>query len=95
MSKLLANLYLFCENQKESSQTLVITQHTHIQEVTEHACESIEFEINAYESFNILIDQGARVLSFMIQGCTLQVDGAVAQVYHSNQLYLQFEFVGK
>lgn len=93
MSKMLAKLYLFCEENKECSKILRITRYSDIKEVTEHSCDTIELEMTQYESLNIDVNHGENVLSFMLQGCMTDYEEKIAKVHHHNQLYLELEFI--
>jgi hypothetical protein len=93
MSKLLANLFLFCDKNKDSSSKLRITNYAHIKEVTEYASNLIEFEMTPYDSLNIVVNKGEGVVSFMIQGCLPSYEETNVKLYHSNKLYLEFEFI--
>ena len=92
MSKILANLFLFCDKNKDSSSTLRITNYAHITEVNEYACNLIEFEMTPYDSFNIIVNKGEGVVSFMIQNCIPTYGENNVKISHLNKLYLEFEF---
>ncbi|TXK80048.1 hypothetical protein [Paenibacillus sp. N3.4] len=92
MSKKLANLYLFCENNKESSKQLKITSYANGIVVTQLPCELFSLEIAPFETLDVIIDNGQRVLSFMIQDCSITYDNKIATVIHLEKMYLTFEF---
>jgi len=93
MSKMLANFFLFCDKNKDSSSKLRITNYAHIKEVTEYACNLIEFEMTPYDSLNIILNKGEGVVSLMIQDCVPIFEEKNVKVSHSNKLYLEFEFI--
>ncbi|NHN29589.1 hypothetical protein [Paenibacillus agricola] len=95
MSRLLANLFLFCDTNKESTSKLRITNYAHVEETIEYDCRSIEFEMTPYDSLNIVVNKGEGTLSFMLQNCVTSFEERESKVniYHSNQLYLVFEFI--
>ncbi|NEW07829.1 hypothetical protein GK047_17660 [Paenibacillus sp. SYP-B3998] len=92
MSQLLAHLYLFCDKTKSESKKLSVTRYTHVKEVTEHSCNSIEFEMTSYESLNMIENRGEKVFSFMLQDCAANYEGKSAKIFHLNKLYLAFDF---
>jgi hypothetical protein len=93
MSKILAHLFLFCDENKDSSTKLKITKYAPNKEVSEYFCEGIEFEMASYDSLNVIENKGQRVVSFMIQGCTANFEDKHAKLVHSDALYLEFEFI--
>lgn len=93
MSRILAHLFLFCDTNKDSSRILRITRYGHGEEVSEHACNQVQFEMASYDSLNIIENQGKRVLSFMLEGCISNYEEKSVKLYHSNELYLLFEFI--
>ncbi|SFL07713.1 hypothetical protein SAMN03159341_10390 [Paenibacillus sp. 1_12] len=72
---------------------LRITRYGYGEEVSEHACDLINFEMSSYDSLNIIENQGERVLSFMLEGCIANFEEKHVQLYHSKELYLLFEFM--
>jgi hypothetical protein len=92
MSKMLANLYLFCENHREVFKTIEIKNGANKTEVT-LSCDSVEFETSQYETLNVVIDKGSKVQSYMLQGCQITYEGARAVITHANQPYIEIVFM--